>query len=243
MVQPRWTDRWPRELVVYDSPHPCPYIDGRQARLPMRLPSRALTPPELDARLAEGDRRHGPFLYRPRCPSCAACEAIRIPVRDFAFRKSHRRVLNRGDRTLRVEIGDPVADERRLALYDAHKRGRDLVSGSGEPLDLKGYEGFLVDRCVQSFELRYHLGDELIGVAVTDRGERALSAVYCFWDPAYAKLSLGTYSILKHVELGREWGVEHVYLGLYVGDNDHMRYKARFRPHERLVGGRWQRFE
>lgn len=241
-MQPRWTDHWPQELVVYDAPHPCPYIDGRQARLPMRLPSRALSPDELDARLAEGDRRHGPFLYRPRCPSCAACEAIRIPVDEFEFTKSHRRVLGRGDRTLRVELGDPIADEQRLALYERHKHGRDLVGSSGESLDLKGYEGFLVDRCVRSFELRYHLGDELIGLAVTDHGEQALSAVYCFWDPAHAKLSLGTYSILKHVELAREWGVRHVYLGLYVGDNDHMRYKARFRPHERLVDGRWQRF-
>ena len=137
-------------------------------------------------------------------------------------------------RALSIEIGDPVADDERLQLYDKHKRERDLVSGSGEPLDLKGYEGFLVDRCVRSFELRYRHEGKLVGVAVTDRGETSLSAVYCLWDPDYARLSLGNYSILKQVELARFWGMRDVYLGLYIGQNEHMRYKARFVPHERL---------
>lgn len=209
----------------------------------MRLPSRALTPEELDARLDEGDRRHGPFLYRLTCPGCAACEAIRIPARDFTFRRSHRRVLNKGDRQFRIELGDPVADEERLALYEKHKHGRHLANGSGEALDLKGYEGFLVERCVRSFELRYYDGHDLIAVAVTDRGIKSLSAVYCFWNPEYSPWSVGTYSILKQLQLARHWNMDHLYLGLYIAENAHMSYKARFTPHERLLDGRWQRFE
>lgn len=208
----------------------------------MRLPTRALAPEELDARLADGDRRHGPFLYRPSCPGCQACEAIRLDVTDFDFTGSHRRVLRKGDRVFTVEIGDPVADEERLALYDLHKRGRDLMNGSSETLDIKGYEGFLVDRCVRSFELRYRHEGKLVGVAVTDRGEESLSAVYCLWNPEYSKLSLGTYSILKQVELCRTWGVRYLYLGLFIEENEHMRYKARFLPHERFIRGVWQRF-
>lgn len=238
----RWTGERPRELIVYDALHPCPYIEGQRARLPMRLPTRALAPDELDERLDGGDRRHGPFLYRPSCPDCQACEAIRLDVTDFDFTKSHRRVLRKGDRALTIEIGDPVADQERLALYDKHKRGRDLVSGAGEPLDLKGYEGFLVDRCVRSFELRYRHGDTLVGVAVTDRGEKSLSAVYCLWDPDYSHLSVGTYSILKQVELCRYWGMRYLYLGLYIGNNEHMKYKARFVPHERRIDGAWRRY-
>lgn len=208
----------------------------------MRLPTRALTPEELDQRLDEGDRRHGPFLYRPSCPGCRACEAIRIDVNDFALSASHRRVLRKGDRALTVELGDPVADDERLALYEKHKRERDLVSGSGEPLDLKGYEGFLVDRCVRSFELRYRFEDKLVAVAVTDQGADSLSAVYCLWDPSYSHLSVGTYSVLKQIELTRQWGMRHLYLGLFISTNEHMKYKARFVPHERLIDGTWQRY-
>ncbi len=227
---------------MYDALHPCPYLEGRQARLPMRLPTRVLAPEELDQRLAEGDRRHGPFLYRPACPGCQACEAIRIDVTDFTYSTTHRRILRKGDATFEVEVGAPIADEERLALYDKHKRERDLVSGSGEGLDLKGYEGFLVDRCVRSFELRYRHEGKLVAVAVTDQGADALSAVYCLWDPDFARLSLGTYSILKQIELCRAREMRHLYLGLYVANNAHMRYKARFLPHERLVDGEWRRF-
>lgn len=209
----------------------------------MRLPSRALTAAELDARLAEGDRRHGPFFYRPSCPSCVACEAIRIPVRDFVLSASQRRALAKGRRELSLELGDPVADEARLALYEKHKRGRDLVSGEAEPLDLKGYESFLVDRAVQSFELRVFRGDTLVSLAVTDRGASSLSLVYCYWDPDHARLGLGTYSILEQLELARKWRHEHVYLGLYIEANAHMSYKALFTPHERLIEGEWRRFD
>jgi arginyl-tRNA--protein-N-Asp/Glu arginylyltransferase len=241
-VRARWNGREPPELVVYDASHPCPYLDGREARMPMRLPTRAVTPAELDLRLAEGDRRHGPFLYRPTCPECRACEALRIDADDFELSRTHKRVLKRGDRELTMELRDPVADEERLALYEEHKRGRDLVSGSGDTLDLKGYQGFLVDRSVPSFEIAYRHEGKLVGVAVSDRGQLGLSAVYCFWDPSVPHLSIGTYSILKHLELVRRWGMRYLYLGLYVDGNAHMAYKARYLPHERLIAGRWQRF-
>ncbi|MFK7988340.1 MAG: arginyltransferase [Sandaracinaceae bacterium] len=239
----QWVTRQPPELVVYDSLHDCPYLPDRDARLPMRLPSRALQPDELDRRLAEGDRRHGAFLYRPTCPGCQACEAIRIPIADFRFSKSHRRTLRKGDAALTLELGPPRVDLARVTLYDKHKTGRDLRTGEGSALSLEGYRGFLVERCVDAFELRYRIDGELVAVAVVDRGETALSAVYCYWDPAHKKLGIGTYSVLKQVELCQQWGMSHLYLGLYIADNPHMSYKARYLPHERRVDGQWRRFE
>ena len=78
---------------------------------------------------------------------------------------------------------------------------------------------------------------------MTDRGERAMSAVYCYYDPSLPKLSLGTYSILKQLELCQRWDLDWLYLGLYIEGCDAMSYKARFQPHERLVDGTWTRFE
>jgi arginyl-tRNA--protein-N-Asp/Glu arginylyltransferase len=237
----RWNERWPPELVVYDTTHECPYLPDRRARLPMRLPARMLRPSEVDARFSEGDRRHGPFLYRPECPSCRACEAIRIDVTEFSLHATHRRTLRKGDAALTVEIGEVIADPERLALYEKHKRGRSL--GSGDPLDLLGYQGFLVERCLDAFELRYRHEGKLIAVATIDRGATSLSAVYTYWDPEYAHFGVGTYSILKQLEICREEGLRYLYLGLYVADNAHMQYKARFVPHERLIDGEWKRFD
>ena len=116
--------------------------------------------------------------------------------------------------------------------------------GSGRaPIDFDGYREFLVLSSCETFELRYYLESELIGVALVDRSENALSAVYCYYDPSFGRLGLGTYSILKQLELCREWGLEYLYLGLYIEGSEHMRYKARFLPHERLLDGNWVRFD
>ena len=101
----------------------------------------------------------------------------------------------------------------------------------------EGYRAFLGESCCESFELRYRLNDKLVGVAIVDRGERSLSAVYCYFDPAQARLGLGTYSILKQIALCRSWGLRHLYLGLYIGECSAMAYKSRFLPHERLSPG------
>lgn len=231
----------PPELIVYDRLCRCPYLPDRVARMPLRLPARKLRRPELDQRLAAGDRRQGLVLYRTQCPSCDACVPIRIPVNRFVLSRSHRRVLARGDAALEVRIGPPALDERRVELYDLHKRGRGLSDGQA-PIDAEGYEDFLVNTCCDTFELRYFLDGELIGVAVTDRGRSALSAVYCYYDPTYAKLSIGTYSILKQIELCRRLGLRWLYLGLYIAESRVMAYKARFLPHELLLQGRWVPF-
>ena len=126
-----------------------------------------------------------------------------------------------------------------MALYNAHKIERGLLISDGL-IDAAGYEQFLVESCADTIELRYRLDGRLIGVAIADRAADALSAVYCFYDPDHAALSLGTYSILKQLALCRTWGLRYLYLGLYVGGCHAMRYKARYLPHERLVGGVWQ---
>ncbi len=180
------------------------------------------------------------FLYRTACPTCKACEPIRLDVERFQPNRSQRRVLARGNAALSVEIGPPVLDEQRVSLYNRHKQLRGL--GEGE-IDLAGYRQFLVMTCCESFELRYRVGNDLVGVALVDRALSGLSAVYCLYDPSFEHLSIGTYSILKQIELCRSWSLTHLYLGLYIGDCDRMRYKSRFLPHERLLDGRWVGFD
>lgn len=231
----------PPELVVFDDPQPCPYVDGYTARLPLRIPARSLTGEELDERLALGDRRQGIFFYRTECGACRACEPIRIDVQRFEPNRSQRRTLARNDALLRVESGPPSVDPERVQLYNRHKEGRGLGSPR-HPIDVDGYREFLVASSCQSFELRYYLQDRLVGVAIADRGANALSAVYCYYDPAFERLGLGTYSILKEIELCRAWGLRHLYLGLYIAECATMLYKARFFPHERLLSGSWREF-
>jgi arginine-tRNA-protein transferase len=210
------------------------------ARLPLRLPTRPLTAREFSDRLAAGDRRQGAFLYRPACPACHACEAIRIAVGDFHPSRSQRRIFRRGEHVLSTHLGAPTVTAEKVTLYNRHKRERQLLIGN-DLLDEAGYEQFLVDSCTATIELTYRYGEQLAGVAISDRAADGLSAVYCYFDPRYAHLSPGTYSILKQIELCRQWGLRYLYLGLYVADCSALNYKARYLPHERLIGGVWQR--
>ena len=228
----------PPELVVHDELQPCPYLEERVSRLPLRIPARALERAELAQRLERGDRRQGLFLYRPACPGCVACEPIRLDVSRFQPNRSQRRTLRRGDQELRMEIGEPLADAERVVLYNKHKALRGLSAGQAE-VDVRSYREFLAMTCCDTLELRYRLGEKLVGVAIIDRASDSLSAVYCYYDPSYERLGIGTYSVLKELELCRSWGLRYLYLGLYIAESVHMRYKARFLPHERLLEGSW----
>jgi arginine-tRNA-protein transferase len=240
-MKPRLLHVEPPEIVIQDRPEPCPYLEGHVARLPVRMPVRRLSREETDLRLAQGDRRWGRFFYRPTCPECRECEAIRLDVREFRMRRNHRRTLARGDRELDTQVAEPLADDERIELFERHKVERDL-DVTGTPMALDDLYAFLVDRCVEAFELRILRRGRLVGITVFDRGSDALSAVYSYFDPGLPTLGLGTYAILKQLELCREWSLRYLYLGYYIADNPHMNYKGRFLPHERLVDGSWRRF-
>jgi arginine-tRNA-protein transferase len=232
----------PPEVVVHDEEEACVYLPGRRARQPLREPVRPLTGAEFDERLAGGDRRAGTLLYNQACPSCAACEALRVDVRAFEPSRSQRRAHAKADPAVTVQLGPIEVNDARIALYRAHERGRGLDRDGRPPIDALGYESIFAMSCVEGFELRYLVGGRLAGVAITDRGARALSAVYTFWDPAYAALSLGTYSILTQIALARRMGLDWLYLGLAIRDNHSMAYKLAFMPHERRIDGGWRRF-
>ncbi len=232
----------PPEWLVYDRPTRCPYLTGQTARFPLRLPLGPLDGKQLARRLEAGDRRQGLLLYQPTCPTCRACEALRIDVGAFEPGKTQRRVFRRGEVCLETTIGRPTLTQDRVTLYNRHKAERRLLVGDGL-IDAAGYEEFLVESCTDTIEIAYYQRGQLVGVAIADRAADALSAVYAFFDPDYSRLSPGTYSILKQIALCRSWGLRYLYLGLYIGPSRHMSYKANYLPHERLIGGEWRRFE
>lgn len=236
---PLLLDGDPPEFLVHDEEEECPYLEGERARFPFRLPVRLLAPRELARRLEQGDRRNGPLLYRPTCPSCDACRPIRLDVTSFVPRERHRRVTARGRAEMRVEVGPTLCDAARVRLYNAHAFGRGLARDE-TPMDEDRYARFLTQTCCDSFELRYYVGERLVGVAITDRAADSLSAVYCYYDPTLPRLSIGTFSILEQLDLCRRSGLRYLYLGLYVVGSKTMAYKARFLPHEQRIDGSWR---
>ncbi|MEM7454704.1 MAG: arginyltransferase [Planctomycetota bacterium] len=230
------------DIVIIDETEPCPYLDNRVARMPLRMPMGKVSPAQADVRLAEGHRRTGEFIYQTKCPACKACEAIRLDCFEFQFSRNHRRTLNQGDRLFRQNVGPLKADSMRVDLFNRHRRHRGLAKRDTE-IDIEEYSWGFVRSCFESFEITYWDQDELVCLAVCDRGHSSLSAVYTFYDPERMHVSLGTYSILKQIKYCKENNFQYLYLGYYVENSPHMRYKSRFVPNERLIDGQWVRFD
>jgi len=226
-----------REQLVHDAEEDCPYLNGQVARMPLRWQMRGLSGEELDASLAQGDRRVGRMLYRTQCPTCSACEPLRVLVQDFKPSKSQRRV-GRKNQDIKVTVGPAVFSEERLKLYNRHKVERGL-SRDGKMMTQEGYEGWFLRSCADTVELCFELDGRLAGVSIVDVGARDSSSVYHYFDPELANRSMGTFSVLVELAWSRSRGGRHHYLGLYVNDCDRLNYKSRFGPNERRVDGGW----
>ncbi len=230
-----------RLVVLQDQPQECPYLPDQTARMPLQLPTRPLDRQAVDELLACGYRRTGIFVYRTQCPRCQACEPTRIEMSLFTLTSSLRRVLRRGDQALRCQWGPPQLDAERVQLFNLHRRQRGLDRGDRE-VSLADYQSFLTDSCFETMELAIYEQQRLVAIAIIDIGLDSMSAVYTLFDPAAARYSLGTYAILKQWEWGKAHDKRYLYLGLYVAQNEHLNYKARFVPQQRLINGQWQAF-
>lgn len=231
------------QKLVYDGLQRCPYREGQVARMPLYRQLRRLTLDEADVRFANAERRVGGCLYATACPTCNACKGLRVPVSDFKPSKSQRRVLNKWEKAgARIQFGAASFSEEKLALFNRHKRERDLVTAEDEPMTEAGYVNWLVHSCFTTMEMRYYLQDRLVGVGILDLGRNSVSSVYFYFDPSpeVSRLAPGNYSALQEIAFCQRTGREFLYLGLYVEDCDRLNYKARYRPHELLDDGDWR---
>lgn len=195
-----------------------------------------IVPEELDHLLERGWRRFGLAYFRPHCGPCSECVPLRVPVATFEPSRNQKRAWKKAH-AVRVEIGSPGVDEERLALYaawhdmQAASRGwsRDVIS------EEEYYHQFAFPH-PSVRELSYYDGDTLIAVSIVDETPKALSAVYTYHHPEYRKMSLGTMSILRQIGLAKEMKKRWVYLGYRVLGCASSEYKAKFGPHELLVG-------
>ncbi len=220
------------------APLPCPYLPGRTERKVVTEITGPDAEPLHDRLSRAGFRRSHNIAYAPVCPGCNACVPIRIPVEHFAADRGLRKVwkANPG-----VE-GTDVPARATAEQYQLFQRYQQARHGDGDmaTMSFYDYRAMVEDTPIETFLLEFRDPDEtLVGVCLTDRLGDGLSAVYSFFLPELEKRSLGTFTILWLIERARLLGLPHVYLGYWVQESRKMAYKARFRPSEVLVGGRW----
>jgi leucyl-tRNA---protein transferase len=224
--------------VVFLSPlDQCSYLPDRLAQLRYEF-APGLTAADYMPRLKAGWRRFGQVMFRHECPTCRMCESLRVPVETFCPSANQKRAWRRNVGEVHVGFGTPSSSREKLELFRRfHRFGHQTKGWPADPgHDLR----FFTNNPYPTEEWTYRVGDRLVGVGYVDVLSEGLSAIYFFHDPAEGKRSLGTFNVLKTIDVARERGLPHVYLGYYVEGCRSLEYKNRFQPNERLNGtGSW----
>jgi arginyl-tRNA--protein-N-Asp/Glu arginylyltransferase len=226
------------------APQPCPYLEGRlERKLFTALRGNAAATINDDLTLY-GFRRSQAVAYRPACAGCSACVSVRIVVDEFQPSHSQSRTARRNASIQRRAV-DPWAMEEQFVLFRSYLSDRHADGGMAD-MDVFDFAAMIEETPVRTRVVEYRDPEgenpnDLIGAALTDFLADGVSMVYSFFDPAYAKRSLGGYMILDHIEIARAAGLPYVYLGYWVAGSPKMQYKQRFQPLEQLTMTGWQR--
>jgi len=224
-----------REFLKPGTPFPCPYRPGQEAQL-VGFANPVLAPGVYHSLMDLNFRRNGTVLYRPQCVACDECRAIRVPADAFRLSRSQKRCRVRNT-DVTVDVGVPIPTDEKYAVYQRYliERHDGAMDGS-----LTEFRGFLYESCANTIEITYRAGGRLVAVGIADAEPEALSAVYCYFDPAEAGRSLGTFNVLWMIDECRRRRLPHLYLGYFVRGCRKMDYKSAFRPYELLdSNGLW----
>jgi leucyl-tRNA---protein transferase len=216
--------------------HACNYLPDKMARMIFLGPD-ANSQIRVYSRLAEhGFRRSGPYLYRPNCERCQACIPVRVPVENFITSRSQRRTWRR-NQDLSAQLLAAEFVEEHFDLYQRYMAWRHPHNFM--ETTAADYAAFLTGN-ENTFFLELRLRSQLVGIAVVDELEDALSAVYTFYKPEMPQRSLGTYAILWQIAEARRRYLRWLYLGYWIAASPKMAYKSRFQPLEQLTDNGWE---
>ncbi|MFP4483782.1 MAG: arginyltransferase [Spirochaetaceae bacterium] len=213
----------------------CPYLPNRTwVTHTFQVPR--FDPSMYERLISEGWRRSGAAFYQNHCPGCNLCIPIRIPVDRFAPSKSQRRVLRRNaDVTIERRPIEPLEE-----VYELYSRYNARRHDPEEEVTFEAFRSFLGTSPIDTDMMLYHVDDRLVGVGWIDVLPTSLSSVYYAFDPEESQRSLGTFSVLKEIELSHSLGKLWHHLGFYVPGCHKMDYKSRFTPHQLLINGEWR---
>lgn len=226
------------------APSPCPYLPDRKERKVFAHLPMAGGPGVHDSLTHGGFRRSQNIAYRPACEGCAACISARLPVRDYVFSRSERRVLARCAAVVR-HVVEAEATREQYELLRLYLRSRHAGGGMAEML-WSDYVAMVEDTTVRTHMVEYRAASLdggpgiLLACALVDEMADGLSLVYSFYDPAIARDSPGSFIILDHVRQALSAGLPYLYLGYWVRGSPKMDYKARFSPIEILDPAGWR---
>ena len=149
---------------------------------------------------------------------------IRLPLKDYSFSKSLRKINSKNGRKFEVRYGPAeITAEKELLFcrYRENFAGR-LSNSLYETLGL-GRENIIYS----SMQTEIRDNGELVAFSIFDCGQSSIQSISGIYDPEYAEHSLGLYTMLLEVQYGLEHGYSYFYPGYIAPGRPIFEYKLR----------------
>lgn len=219
---------------VYTQPGQCSYLPEQQSSFHYLFIENGDTRTYQHI-LERGYRRFGKMFFRHNCSNCNQCMSIRVPIETFRISKSQRRILNKNS-DISLTVTRPQVSKEHLDLYNEfHSYRSENRNWKFTPIEPDDYlANFVEGHQKYGWEFQYRQNETLIAVGLVDEVFDSLSSVYFYYSPSHNKTSLGTFSVLKEIEIAKNLNKQYLHLGYWIEKNQSMTYKANFKPHELL---------
>jgi len=214
----------------------CSYLDEKQQSTHYKVIDNC-SADECQNLIERGFRRFGKMYFRPICNGCEECKSIKIDVKNFLFSKSAKRVMRKA-KDFQIILQVPTLTQAHLALFEKyHIHMKDKKSWEYHETSAEHYyQSFVNGHNGFGYEVLYFDNEKLIGVDLIDIVADGISSIYFYYDPEYAKYSLGKLSLYQQIKFAKEHQKEWIYLGYYVKECDSLSYKAEYKPYITLQG-------
>ena len=188
-----------------------------------------LTPEQIDDMLGSG-------WWRNRCSvvtfsavafesRCQACFSLRLPLADFQWKNSLRKLLRKNGEVFSVQAQPYRQAEDKKQLWQQFKSE---VHGWEYVHDLDHHLfGVAAPSSFNAWEMTVRLDGKLVAFSVFDRGRQSIYAVEAAYDPAWRRHSLGLYTMLLEIAFSLEQGLHFYYPGMYLPGVSMFQYKLR----------------
>ena len=222
-----------KEFLLNDK---CSYLENKKQTMHYKV-IESCSAASCQDLIERGFRRFGKMYFRPICEGCDECKSIKIDVANYSFSKSARRVMRKA-KDLRVYIQRPTLSQEHLKIFEKYhlhmheKKGWEYNKTSPDHY----YSSFVSGHEDFGYEVLYFLEEKLIAVDLIDILEDGISSIYFYYDPDFAKYSLGKLSLYNQIKYVKNSGKKWIYLGYYVKECPSLAYKAQYKPYLTLEG-------
>jgi arginyl-tRNA--protein-N-Asp/Glu arginylyltransferase len=151
---------------------------------------------------------------------------IRRNLKNLAFTKSQRKLIQRNKNQFSFEFGPLNIDRNKETLF--HKYRKSFKGSTYLSLSSSLFEPFELAKVLfNSYECRVYDGDKLIALSIFDLGNKSLASIIGIYDPDYKAHSLGLFTMFLEMEFGKSQGFEFYYPGYIIPPNTRFNYKLR----------------